>query len=140
MGIRYIRRVELSDPVMVACWPGIGNIGLIAVDMLRRSLRAGELAYIEPWDFFYPKRVIVRNGELTEMDFPGNEFFFASIPSGDIIFFTGEEQPAEGGKVYAEGGKAYAMANMVLDVAGKYGCKRIYTSGAAVASIHHTSP
>lgn len=139
MSIRYIRKVELSDPVMVACWPGIGNIGLIAVDMLRRSLRAEELAYIEPWDFYYPNRVIIRNGELKEMGFPGSEFFFAHTPTCDIIFFTGDEQPAEGGKVYAEGGKAYAMANMVLDVAEKYRCRRIYTSGAAVAPIHHTS-
>jgi len=122
MSIRYIRKVELSDPVMVACWPGIGNIGLIAVDMLRRSLRAEELAYIEPWDFYYPNRVIIRNGELKEMGFPGSEFFFAHTPTCDIIFFTGDEQPAEGGKVYAEGGKAYAMANMVLDVAEKYRC------------------
>ena len=124
---------------MVACWPGIGNIGLIAVDMLRRALRAEELAYIEPWEFFYPNRVIIRNGEIVELGFPRSEFSFARTPARDIIFFTGEEQPAEGGKVYAEGGRAYIMANMVLDVAEKYGCKRVYTSGAAVAPIHHTT-
>ena len=139
MGIRYVRSVELSDPVMVACWPGIGNIGLIAVDTLRRGLQAEELAYIEPWDFFYPNRVVIRNGEIAELGFPGSEFFFKHTPGGDIIIFTGEEQPAEGGRVYAEGGRAYAMANMVLDLAQKYGCRRIYTSGAAVAPIHHTT-
>jgi proteasome assembly chaperone (PAC2) family protein len=31
------------------------------------------------------------------------------------------------------------MANLVLDVAIKFGCRRVYTSGAAVAPIHHTS-
>jgi proteasome assembly chaperone (PAC2) family protein len=30
------------------------------------------------------------------------------------------------------------MANLVLDVAQKFGCRRVYTSGAAVAPIHHT--
>jgi len=30
------------------------------------------------------------------------------------------------------------MANLVLDVALKFGCRRVYTSGAAVAPIHHT--
>jgi uncharacterized protein len=29
------------------------------------------------------------------------------------------------------------MGNMVLDVAEKFGCRRIYTSGAAVALTHH---
>ena len=31
------------------------------------------------------------------------------------------------------------MANLVLDVAEKFACSRIYTSGAAVAQIHHTN-
>lgn len=139
MGIRYVRSVELTNPVMVASWPGIGNIGLIAVDTLRRALQAEELAYIEPWEFFYPNRAVIRNGEITEIGFPGSEFFFKRSPSGDIIIFTGEEQPAEGGRVYAEGGRAYAMANLVLDLAQKYRCRRIYTSGAAVYPIHHTT-
>ena len=139
MGIRYIRSVELSNPVMVASWPGIGNIGLIAVDTLRRALQAEELAYIEPWEFFYPNRVVIRNGEITELGFPGSEFFYKRAPAGDIIIFTGEEQPAEGGRVYAEGSRAYAMANLVLDLAQKYRCRRIYTSGAAVYPIHHTT-
>jgi proteasome assembly chaperone (PAC2) family protein len=52
--------------------------------------------------------------------------------------FIGEEQPVEGGRAYAEGAKAYRMANLVLDVAIKFGCKRVYTSGAAVAPIHHS--
>lgn len=139
MAIRYVRNAELVDPVMVACWPGIGNIGLIAVDTLRRSLQAEELAYLEPWDFFYPNKVVIRDGEIMELGFPGSEFFFKRTATRDIIIFTGEEQPAEGGRVYAEGGKAYTMANMVMDVAQKYGCKRVYTSGAAVAPIHHTT-
>lgn len=139
MGIRYVRNAELIDPVMVACWPGIGNIGLIAIDTLRRALQAEELAYIEPWDFFYPNKVAIRNGEITEMGFPGSEFYFKRTTQRDIIIFAGEEQPADSGRIYAEGSKAYKMANMVLDVAQKYGCKRIYTSGAAVAPIHHTT-
>ena len=31
------------------------------------------------------------------------------------------------------------MANLVLDVAMRFGCQRVYTSGAAVAPIHHTT-
>lgn len=57
---------------------------------------------------------------------------------GDLLFFIGEEQPAWGNKAYAEGAKAYQMANYVLDVAGRFGCQRIYTSGAAVTTIHHS--
>jgi hypothetical protein len=139
MGIRYIKEPDLIDPVMVAGWPGIGNIGLIAVDAMRRSLHAEQLAYIEPWEFFYPNKAIIRNGELVDLSFPASEFYFQRTDKRDVIFFTGEEQPTESGRIYAEGSKANAMANMVVDVAQKFGCKRIYTSGAAVAPLHHTA-
>ncbi len=53
------------------------------------------------------------------------------------MFFIGEEQPSESDSMYAKGSKAYRLANLVLDVAQKFGCQRIYTSGAAVSLIHH---
>jgi len=124
---------------MVASWPGIGNIGIIAVDTLRNMLEAEELGEIEPWDFFYPKMVLIRNGELKDLEFPSSKFYFKRTGEKDLLFFIGEEQPADGGRTYAEGKKAYQMANLVLDVAQRFGCKRVYTSGAAVAPIHHTT-
>lgn len=137
MGIRIYKEPELHKPVMVASWPGIGNIGIIAVDTLRGMVGAEEFGEIEPWDFFYPKRVLIKSGELKELEFPVSKFYFKRAKGTDLIFFTGEEQPADGGRAYAEGKKAYQMANLVLDVAQRFGCQRVYTSGAAVAPIHH---
>jgi proteasome assembly chaperone (PAC2) family protein len=139
MGVIIYREPRLENPVMVASWPGIGNIGIITVDTLRHMLEAEELGEIEPWDFFYPKKVLIRNGELKDLEFPSSKFYFKRTGEKDLLFFIGEEQPADGGRTYAEGRKAYQMANLVLDVAQKFGCKRVYTSGAAVAPIHHTA-
>src|SRR4030042_7109954 len=153
MGIKLYRRPKLESPVLIASWPGIGNIGIIAVDTLRGMLRAKEVGEIEPWDFFYPKRLSVKGGILEDLEFPSNKFYFwrrgseerdtstysAKTEKGDVIIFIGEEQPTDVGREYAEGGKAYHMANLVLDVAEKFGCHRVYTSGAAVAPIHHTT-
>jgi hypothetical protein len=139
MGIRLYKRPKLDSPILIACWPGIGNVGIIAVDTLRRMLGAEELGEIEPWDFFYPRKVIIRDGELKALEFPINKFYFKKTMRRDLLFFIGEEQPGDGGRVYAEGTKAYRMANLVLDVALKFGCQRVYTSGAAVAPIHHTA-
>ncbi len=138
MKIRYLSEPDLVNPVMIASWPGIGNIGLIAVDTLRRSLNTEQFAYIEPWDFFYPNKAVIRDGQLLDLTFPSSAFYFKKTGRNDLIFFIGEEQPADGGRVYAEGNKAYAMANLVLNVAQRFDCHRIYTSGAAVAPIHHT--
>jgi len=52
MGIRLYKEPKLEDPVLVACWPGIGNVGIIAVDVLQKMVGAEELGCIEPWDFF----------------------------------------------------------------------------------------
>jgi len=139
MGIRIYNKPELQNPVLIASWPGIGNIGIIAVDTLRGMVRAEEFGEIEPWDFFYPKKLSIINGELEDLELPSNKFYWAKAGEKDLIFFIGEEQPAEGGKAYAAGTKAYQMANLVLDVAQDFGCRRVYTSGAAVAPIHHTA-
>jgi len=138
MGIRFYQKPELENPVMIASWPGIGNIGIIAVDTLRAAVMAEEFAEIEPWDFFYPSKVLISKGELKELEFPASKFYFKKTGDNDLIFFIGEEQPTEGGRAYAEGKKAYRMANIVIDVAEEFGCQRIYTSGAAVAAVHHT--
>ena len=138
MGIRLYQEPNLGKPILVASWPGIGNIGIIAVNTLREMLEAEEFGEIEPWDFFYPRRVLIKNGILEYLEFPSSKFYFRRAEGKDVIFFIGEEQPTEGSRVYAEGKKAYHMANLVLNVAEKFKCRRIYTSGAAVSLTHHT--
>jgi proteasome assembly chaperone (PAC2) family protein len=128
---------KLERPTMIVGWPGIGNIGILAVDTLRQQVGAEEMGEIEPWDFFYPSKVRIRNGILAEMIFPSNKFYYKKLGDRDLLFFVGEEQPSGRGRLYAEGDKAYEMSNLVLDVAEKFGCRRVYTSGAAVALTHH---
>ncbi|MCK4722573.1 MAG: PAC2 family protein, partial [Dehalococcoidia bacterium] len=74
MGIRVYSEPKLENPVLIACWPGIGNIGIMAVDALRKMVGAEEFGEIEPWHFFYPRKVVIRNGELKELEFPSNKF------------------------------------------------------------------
>ena len=138
MGIKLYKQPELRDSIMFCGWPGIGNIGISAIDTLRAVLRAEEFGEIEPWDFFDPRKVLIEKGLLKDLEFPRNKFYFQRIKNQDLIFFIGQEQPTDGGTRYAEGQKAYRMASLVLDVAEKFGCRRVYTSGAAVTQIHHT--
>lgn len=132
MAIRYYKEPQMERPDLFAAWPGIGNIGIIAVDTLREMVGAEQFAEIEPWDFFYPQSVSIRDGELRDLKFPGSKFYFKRTGTRDLIFFTGEEQPGEGRK-------GYEMADLVLDVALRFGCRRVYTAAAAVAPIHHTA-
>ena len=117
MGISLYKEPKLENPVLIASWPGIGNIGLIAVDALSGAVKAEEFGEIEPWDFFYPKKALIRNGELKDLEFPANKFYFKRSKPKDLMFFVGEEQPTEVGSAYAEGTKAYQIAKLVLVVA-----------------------
>ena len=138
MAVILSKEPLLKNPDLIASWSGIGNIGLIAVDTLRGQVRAEEMGIIEPWEFFYPSKVTIRDGVIVDLMFPASKFSYQRLKNRDLLFFIGEEQPANGNQIYAEGMKAYQMANMVLDTAEKFGCRRIYTSGAAVALTHHT--
>lgn len=138
MGIKLYREPKLKNPIMFCGWPGIGNIGIIAINTLVGALRAREFGEIEPWDFFEPRKVSIKEGLLKDMEFPTSKFYFQQIKNQDLIFFIGQEQSSEGRMRYAEGQKAYQMANLILDVGEKFGCQRVYTSGAAITQIHHT--
>lgn len=138
MGIKLYQEPQLSNPIMLCGWPGIGNIGITAIDTLRGVLRAQEFGEIEPFDFFYPRKVVIQKGFLEELEFPSSRFYFQHIGDHDVRFFIGEEQPWERITPYAEGRKGYEMAEPVLDVAAKCGCQRVYTSGAGVTQIHHS--
>ena len=138
MTVKLYREPKLERPDLICGWPGIGRIGIMAVDYLRRAITAEEFGEIEPWDFFEPRKVIIRDGLLKDLEFPSNKFYYQRLKNKDLIIFIGEEQPAEGAKLYATGEKAYRMANLVLDVAEKFGSQRVYTLGAAVIQTHHT--
>ena len=116
---------------MIAAWPGIGNIGLITVNYLKNKLEAEEIGEIESWHHFYPKEITVRDGIVQGMDFPANKFYHKKA-GRDLIFFLGESQPSGEDEIYE-------IANLVIDAAEEFGCKMLYTAGAAVAPVHHTS-
>ncbi len=139
MSVILHKEPELHNPDIFIGWPGIGNIGLITVDTIRQAVQAEELGEIEPYEFFYPNKVILRGSILTEMLFPTSKFYYKRLVNRDLLFFVGEEQPATRDTIYAEGERAYEMANIVLDTAVRFNTRRIYTYGAAVAIAHHTA-
>ena len=116
---------------LIAAWPGIGNLALILAKYLCEKLNAEEIGEIEPFAFFDPIGVMVKDNVVEAPQFPEGKFFYWHSPDGkkDLLFFISDEQPAF---------KGYDLANFILDVAKKFKVKRIYTFAAAIAKIHHT--
>ncbi len=137
MGFVLHKELDLEDPVLVCSWSGIGNIGLVAVDNLQYQVSAQEIGLINPWHFFDPRNAVVKNGFIESLEFPKSKFYYQNLTNKDSVFFVGEEQPGQMGKMHGGGEKAYHMAGLVLEAAEKLGIKKIYTSGACVAAVHH---
>lgn len=116
---------------LFAAWPGIGNVALIVARYIKDKLKAEEIGVIEPFDFFDPIGIMVKNNIIEAPQFPESKFYYCPNPNSDrdLVLFISEEQPSF---------KGYELASCVLDINQKLKVKRVYTCAAAIARIHHT--
>ena len=128
--LRIYREADIENPIMIAGWPGMGNVAMGAVGYLRDKLGAKDFAEIKPKGFFEPTGVSIEGSVAQMLQLPQNRFFYWKNRSSgnDIIIFLGEAQPSA---------RVYLYASVILDLAERYRVKRLYTAAAAPASIHH---
>ena len=129
--IKFIKEPKAKEFDLLASWPGIGNVSLILAKYLRDKLHAEEIGTIEPFDFYNPIGVMVKNNLVEAPQFPECKFYFWLNPKTDrgLILFISDEQPNS---------KGYDLAGCVLDIGKKLRISRVYTCAAAIARIHHT--
>ena len=129
--VRLFARPRLKKPVMLASWPGIGNVSIIVATYLMHQLDFKDLGEIEPSAFFDAIGVVARDNIVEEPQFPQSQFYYWKNKPGssDIILFVGEDQPLT---------KGYELANCVLDVAARFKATRVYTCAAALSRMHHS--
>ena len=129
--VKIYARPKLNSPVMLAAWPGIGNVSIIVATYLQRKLGFKRLGEIEAFHFFDPIGVVVKDNVVEAPQFPQSKFYYWKNKGGgsDIILFIGDDQPAA---------KGYELAHCVLDVGLRFQVERVYTCAAAMTRIHHT--
>ncbi|MDP2920449.1 MAG: PAC2 family protein [Dehalococcoidia bacterium] len=129
--IKLYARPKLKAPVILAVWPGIGNVALIAANYLLDKLPFKDLAEIDPNQFFDPIGVLARDNIVEAPHFPESRFYYWKNRKGphDLILFIGDDQPST---------KVYELAGCVLDVATAFEVVRVYTCAAALTRIHFT--
>ncbi len=129
--VRVYARPKLKSPVLLAAWPGIGNVSIIVANYLLDKLEFKDLAELDAAHFFDPIGVIAREHIVETPNFPESRFFYWKNKKGehDLILFIGDDQPAS---------KVYDLAGCVLDVARFFGVGRVYTCAAALTRIHFT--
>jgi hypothetical protein len=124
---------KLTNPSLVAAWPGVGNVALGAARYLAEKLEAKEFAEIEPLSFFDFNAVSFVDDLIQPSILPESKFYYwkNKQAKGDLIILLGEAQPTS---------QNYEFANCVLDVAQCFAVKRAYTFAGALISHFTKQP
>lgn len=105
---------------MICGLPGIGSVAWLAVNHLQKELHAQLFAEVFS-PMFSPKVWLSEDGVVGLMK--GEFHFWKNKPgSPDLLLFTANEQP------YSPEGQ-YELAEVVLDLAVKFGARKVITMG-----------
>jgi len=129
--ITLTEKPQAENIVMLASWPGIGNVSPILAHYLKEKLGAREIGEIGPEYFFEPVGVMVKDNVVEQPGFPESKFYYwedAGAKTG-LVLFIGEEQPRS---------KGYEMVDAVLDAAEQLGVNRVFSCAAAITKIHYS--
>jgi uncharacterized protein len=116
--ITTLKKVKLSNPILIEGLPGIANVGKIVVDYLIEDLKAEKIMTFFSYDL--PNSVFVNENNLVEL--PKLEIYYKKINGRDFLFLAGDVQPASERA-------SYVFADLILDMVEKYNCKEIITLG-----------
>lgn len=115
-----IEKVKLKSPILIEGLPGLGTVGKIVTDYLRRKMRAKKFAELYSPHFAYYV-LVDKTGSIRLLR---NEFYYWRNEGGenDIIILTGDSQAQT-----IEG--QYEIASHILDFAESMGVELIITVG-----------
>jgi len=129
--IKVYKKPRLKKPILIAAWPGMGNVALKAAIYLKDKLNAQEFASIDSETFFYPQEAFVEQGIVAKPWFPKGRFYFWKDKRGesDLVIFICEAQPGFE--------KGYIYAKELLSLAEEFNIGRIFTFAAMPVAIDH---
>lgn len=114
---------------LIAAWPGMGNVAVIAAGYLIQQLRLRPVAELPPRGHFDVQHVEVKDGVVARPRLPRSVFYGrASVPgAADLLVLLAESQPTSG---------SFAYAHELLDRAKELGAERIVTFASMASQLH----
>ena len=122
MAVGLLGPAGARAPVLIAGWPGMGQVGLGACDYLRRKLGANLFAQIDVSSYHQPDSLTVENGLGRMPDAPKQNLYYSSEPP--LFIFEGDTQ--------LSGEAGFKLAGELLDLVHRHGTETVFT-GAAYA-------
>lgn len=118
-------------PWLVAAWPGMGNVAVIAAGYLVQELGMRPVAELFPKGHFDIQQVTVKEGVIVPPHMPRSVIYRWKNPEGrDLYVFLGEAQPTSG---------TYSFAHELLDRATELEVERIVTFASLASQLHPAS-
>lgn len=120
-----------NKPWLVAAWPGMGNVAVIAAGYLIQKLGMIPLAELPSRGYFDIQQVVVHKGVVARPHMPRSAMYAWKNPTGgrDLVVSLSEAQPATG---------TYAFAHEIMDRAAKLGVERVFTFASLASQLHPT--
>ncbi len=124
----YYKKTKLNTPILFVGLPGIGSIGSLVADHLRKELKAEKFATLYSPHFPY-QILMLKNGTFRLVN---NRFFCAKGGKGrsDIVILIGDAQP-----LTPEG--QYEVNEKIVEFFKQLGGSAIYTIGGFSMGAHY---
>lgn len=116
--IKTFKTARLKKAIMITGFPGIGNVGKIAIDFLIDSIKPLKLMEITSNRF--PHSVFVTEQGLLEI--PSVKIFYKKVKDMEFVLVSGDAQP-----INEEA--CYAFCERLLSIAKELKCAEIITMG-----------
>lgn len=124
------KKISLEKPVLLAAWPGMGNVAIGAMDYIRHKLKAEFFAEININKFLMPDSIVVDKGLANMPQPPRNNFYYNDSPP--MLFFESETQ--------LSGEAGIGLMESMIQFCREMNVKRIYTGAAFSLPISHREP
>lgn len=119
--IKFLKKKELKDAVLLTGLPGIGLVGKISVDYLLKQFKAEKIAELTSDSF--PPSVHTFDSQI---ELIRDEMHYCSINGKDFLFLTGPVQPSLDFH-YGSAQEHYEFASAIVEAVAPLGVKEIYT-------------
>jgi proteasome assembly chaperone (PAC2) family protein len=119
--VRKTKRVALKNPIVIACWPGMGEVAVRAGLFLKEALGFQEFAEIIDSGFFPPQGIVSEKGVVSLPRIDEGTFYYRKDPrkKHDVVLFVAEAQPPMD--------RAFEFAWLVLDFIASLKSKMVCT-------------
>lgn len=130
--LKILKKPRLKNPILVAAWPGMGEVAFRAGSFMVEALKCEEFARIESGDFFYHTGSLIQDGIINTPKLPTSVFYYFRNKHGknDLIVFLSNAQP--------DLSKAGGYSKLITGLAKEFRVSTVFTFAAMPLPIDHT--